>query len=746
MANNQKQMKTFFLTLSLLLIHFSIYAQSITGKVVNEYGQAVQYTDIYNQKTNQHTHSNQLGEFTLNNCSPGDTLHISCIGYLSIPVEIESLEAPITIILSETSIDLAAITVRPQINALSIFSDIDLQTSPVNSSQDILQKVPGLFIGQHAGGGKAEQIFLRGFDIDHGTDINITVDGLPVNMVSHAHGHGYSDLHFVIPETVEKIEFGKGPYHENKGNFATAGYVGFNTKKRLESSTFKLDKGQFDSYRLMAMLNILEGSKHNAYVATEFISKDGFFESPQNFNRTNLFGKYYGQLNNNDLIEVTASRFQSHWDASGQIPERAVKSGLISRFGAIDNTEGGSTSRSNLLLGYTRPINESSMIKSKLFLSQYNFELYSNFTFFLEDTIHGDQIRQKEHRMIYGFSTEYDQAFSNEVIKGNWQAGFSLRNDRSDNNELSHTANRREILTHLRLGDINETNLGAYLASTIVVNKWTFNPSIRLDYFDYQYHDKLISAYQSQDETKAIASPKLNILYNPSNNLQLYLKTGKGFHSNDTRVVLAREGEKILPAAYGFDIGYIWKPTSKMFVNMAYWHLYLEQEFVYVGDAGIVEPSGATKRQGVDLSYRYQPFSWLYLNVDANYTQAKTIDAGEGGAYIPLAPGFTWTNGLSVLLKSGFYGSIDLRDLANRPANEDNSIVAEGYTITDLNAGFNMKTMSFGIQIQNLFNAEWKETQFATESRLPNETESVEEIHFTPGTPFFLKGTIQYRF
>jgi len=729
-----------------MLINSSLLAQTITGNVVDEYQRPIQNANILNKKTDFHTHSNEKGEFTLENCSIGDTLQISFIGFQSQLVEIKSLGQSFNIALRGNVISLEEITISPKINALQIISDIDIQTNPVNSSQEILRKVPGLFIGQHAGGGKAEQMFLRGFDIDHGTDIKVTVDGLPVNMVSHAHGQGYADLHFVIPETIYKIDFGKGPYYENKGNFTTAGYVDFMSKQKLESSSIKLEAGQFDTYRLLGMVNLVSNKKHNAYVVSEFLSTNGFFDSSQNFNRINLFGKYSGQLTNTDFLEFTASYFSSKWDASGQIPQRAVESGLISRFGFIDDTEGGATSRTNLMLNYHKIIDKNISIKSKIYLSQYDFELYSNFTFFLEDLINGDQIRQKENRSIYGFDTEYYQSFSNGIIKGNWQAGISLRNDDSKNNELSHTANRKETLEQIQLGNINETNFGAYVGTTIDLNKWTFNPSFRIDYFDFQYNDKLITTYNTQNETKGIVSPKLNILYNAANNLQLYLKTGKGFHSNDTRVVVNQNGEKILPAAYGFDVGYIWKPTPKMFLNMAYWYLYQEQEFVYVGDAGIVEPSGKTNRQGIDLSYRYQPLPYLFFNLDANYTYARSINEPEGENYIPLAPDFTLVSGLNFLFNSGLYGSVNLRHLGNRPANENNSIIAKGYTVADLNAGYKWKKITLGMQVQNLFNTEWIETQFATESRLQNETEPVEEIHFTPGTPFFIKAMLQFDF
>lgn len=311
---------------------------------------------------------------------------------------------------------------------------------------------------------------------------------------------------------------------------------------------------------------------------------------------------------------------------------------------------------------------------------------------------------------------------------------------------MSRSRNRIETLEQIQFGDVNETNVGAYLGANVHLNKWTFNPSVRVDYFDFQYNDNLLGMYETQNVTEAIVSPKLNVFYNASNKLQLYAKVGQGFHSNDTRVVVARGGETILPSAFGADAGFVWKPTSKMLFNLAYWYLHLEQEFVYVGDAGIVEPSGETQRQGIDLSYRYQVLPWMFFNLDANYTHARSVEEPSEADFIPLAADFTLVGGLNIVHKSGFFGSINVRHLNDRPANEDNSIVAEGYTITDMNLGYTWKKVSLGIQIQNLFDQEWNETQFATESRLSSELDSVEEIHFTPGTPFFFKTTLQYNF
>jgi len=684
--------------------------------------------------------------FLLSEVSIGDSLEISHIGFEPFGVVLKSLDAPLNVILTEQVISLDEIVISPQVNALNIISAIDIQVSPVNSSQDILQQIPGLFIGQHAGGGKAEQIFLRGFDIDHGTDISISVDGMPVNMVSHAHGQGYADLHFVIPETVDNIDFGKGPYYADQGNFNTAGYVDFRTKRNLDYSSIKIEAGQFNTRRIVGLFNIVTQESQQAYIASEFLSTDGPFESPQNFNRINLFGKYTNQVSSTDQVSLSASHFTSRWDASGQVPQRAIDDGSITRFGAIDDTEGGTTSRTNLTLDHKKFFTDQSYVSNKIYFSNYDFELFSNFTFFLEDPINGDQIKQKENRFLVGLSSEYNYGFSHGSLDGLLQAGVSLRHDQSKNNGLSRTLNRKETLEFIQLGDIHETNLSSYVNARINWGRWTLNPAARIDVFDFQYRDALLPLFSTQSADQAILSPKLSLFYSHSRNLQFYIKAGKGFHSNDTRVSVAQNGREILPAAYGADVGLVWKPISKVFMNASVWYLHLDQEFVYVGDAGIVEPSGRSRRQGIDLSIRYQPTSWLFWNVDANVTKPRSIDDEPGQNYIPLAPSFTMASGLKFIHPSGLKGGIDIRYLGDRPATEDYSITAEGYTVVDLNVDYNWRSFVFGIEVQNLMNVEWNETQFATESRLFNEADPVEEIHFTPGTPFFIKSKVEFKF
>ncbi len=740
-------MKKSVLLLLIVFCCIKVNSQVLKGVVRDTEKYPIPGAYIRAHNVDEHTHTDNRGLFTLENIEVGDSITVVSMGSKTKTVSIVSLTENLEVILEASTTHLSEVYISPELNALNVFTNIDLKTYPVQSSQDLLRKVPGLFIGQHAGGGKAEQMFLRGFDLDHGTDINITVDGMPVNMVSHAHGQGYSDLHFLIPETVNKIDFGKGPYNADKGNFATAGYVNFETKDYLDASLVQFERGQFNTMRTLAMLDLINKDQQSAYVATEYIKTDGPFESPQNFDRINLFGKYTTFLNNNkDKLSLTGSYFTSKWDASGQIPQRAVDNGTINRFGAIDDTEGGKTSRANLAIEFDKHISDSTYVKNTFYYSKYNFDLFSNFTFFLNDSVNGDQIHQFENRELFGGQSEWNHKLKLLSKPTDLKIGVGLRNDRSNNNELSHTKNREVTLDSIQLGDINETNLFSYANADIKVNKWIINPGIRIDYFQFNYNNNLQAVYKTTSVTKTTISPKFNLLYNATRELQFYLKTGKGFHSNDTRVVTSQTGKRILPSAYGSDLGLIWKASSKVILNTAIWYLFSEQEFIYVGDEGVVEPGGRTQRLGADLGIRYQATNWLFFDVDVNYANARSIDSPDGENYVPLAPNFTSTGGFGVQNLKGFYGGLRYRFINDRPANEDNSIVAEGYFVVDMNAGYQRKHFDIGVAIQNILNTEWNETQFATESRLANETSSVEEIHFTPGTPFFAKLIMKYKF
>ena len=732
-------------TVLLLSVSYVLQAQSsIQGKVVDALSrqplESVSITDTKSQSVN--TTTDQNGNFILKS---GTELQFSAIGYKTLTSTVAATNNIIA--LQPYLVSLENIVLESNATSkFSTISKIDLDLKPVRNTQELMRLVPGLFIAQHAGGGKAEQIFLRGFDVDHGTDVKVSVDGMPVNMVSHAHGQGYADAHFIIPESINNIDFGAGPYYTQHGDFNTAGYVAFSTFKNIPTSLIQVEGGRFNTFRTLAMIDLLKKNKDNqsAYIASEFNYTDGPTINKQNFNRFNIFGKYNVVISKATQLTFLASAFKSKWDASGQIPERAVANGTIKRFGSIDPTEGGNTERYNASFLFSTQFKSGSTWLNQVFYSRYKFNLFSNFTFFVNDTVNGDEINQAENRNIFGFNSTFKEKrfFGKAVL--NSTDGIGIRYDATTDSKLANVV-KRQFLSYVKLGDIKEMNAFAFTEQQLNIGKWLFSAGVRLDYFHFNYVDKL-TATQNPSQNKTILSPKLNIQYTINKAVQLYVKGGKGFHSNDARVVTVNNGKEILPAAYGADLGFILKPIKNLYINLAAWYLYLNQEFVYIGDDGNVEPSGKTRRQGIDVIMRYQFTKNLFANVNINFTKPRAIGEPKGQDYIPLAPTTTSTGGLFYKAKQGFNGSLTYRYITSRPANEDNSVVAKGYFLMDASINYTKPKYEISLAVENIFNVKWNEAQFATESQLRNETAPVTELNYTPGSPVFARLKLAFFF
>ncbi len=473
----------------------------------------------------------------------------------------------------------------------------------------------------------------------------------------------------------------------------------------------------------------------------------GYFESPQDFSRLNLMGRYTGQIGERDELQLTISSFGSSWTASGQIPVRAVESGQISRWGAIDDTEGGTTHRRQLYLRHRHDApTPGRTFSQQAYLVQYDFELFSNFTFFLEDPVNGDQIRQSENRWLLGYQNQFQHlgSLSGKTLRSS--IGLQFRHDFSQDNQLSQTTQRTTIRQRLAWGDIQESNLSFFVREQLqLTTHWQLEAGLRPELFRFSYRNQLegpASSYQS------LVQPQLNahlqLIYQSPETGQFALKLGKGFHSNDSRQIIAQSIGKILPPAYGADLSWGGKLQPRLWVQATLWSLYLDQELVYVGDAGIVEPSDQTFRYGAELSLRYQLGDKLFLDSDWNYTLAQSLAAPVGETYLPLAPAFSSTGGISYRTTKGWKGSLRYRWLGDRPANEDYSLTAEGYFLLDAKVSYLWQNWELSLTAQNLLNTDWREAQFETESRLLDEALPVSEIHFTPGTPFFARLGLAY--
>ncbi|MGH1365057.1 MAG: TonB-dependent receptor [Calditrichia bacterium] len=660
----------------------------------------------------------------------------------------------------------------------------DIKIRPTRSAQELLQMAPGVFIAQHAGGGKAEQIFIRGFDADHGTDVNISLDGAPSNMISHGHGQGYADLHYIIADVVETIDVKKGPYFAEYGNLATAGAMQFHTKEHIDNNLVRFEGGEFNTRRLTTMYQIPSSGEHqNAYLAGQFYATDGAVESPQDFDRFNVFGKLHTHLSNNSKLTLSASAFSSAWDASGQIPQRAVNSGQIGRFGTIDDLEGGTTSRQDLNLQYLINGKNNSELLIQTYTTNYDFKLFSNFTFFLDNPENGDMIEQTDDRSVFGLNSHYKFSHSAGAFLAVAKMGGGFRAD-DIAVSLWQSPNRTRS-NALVDADILERNFFLW-----VEEEFLFSPRFRMqlglrgDYFTYNVEDALDGVdnglpHASGFAKQSIVSPKLNMVFSPVNNFDLFANAGTGFHSNDARNVVLSErisqmttsfqraglsnseiadtltamnfdpdqlNVETLPRAVGAEIGFRTLLGGRINFSAAAWWLDLEREYVYIGDAGSTELSDPTVRYGVDMEARANLSTWMWADADVNISEGKVKNAPDGEDFIALAPRITSTGGLTAVHPSGWEGSLRYRYLDDRPANEDNSVVAEGYTVIDLSAGYRIGPFKLHGWVENLLDVDWNEAQFDTESRLRGETQAVSEIHFTPGNPRNVRLGVSYLF
>ncbi len=791
--------KTCLLGMVLVLLFLPAAAHtpgSIKGKIINaQTGKPIPFVNIIIEKSLMGTTSDLNGNFVLNGIDAGRyTLAFSHIGFKAqkSDVQVESGKTVRLIVKLQPAAfnmeDLVITARRPfSIASSQAIRSIDLELRPVKSSQDLLKLVPGLIIAQHAGGGKAEQIFLRGFDCDHGTDVNISVDGIPVNMVSHAHGQGYADLHFLIPELVGDLSIYKGPYFARFGDFATAGAIAFTTKDVLRSNSFHLEIGMFNTLKTTLLVQTGKGSiRQNGILAAQYYTTDGPFENPQDLKRLNVFGKYFINITPQSRLTFQADAFNSAWNASGQVPDRVVKAGIIGRFGALDPMEGGSTSREDFSLSF-KQIQGNHTYRIQAYLTHYSFKLFSDFTYYLEDPVNGDMIEQNESRWLSGLKINYNthKKIKSAIVLNTFGAGF--RND-AIQSALWHSPNRIRMNAFSNAG-INQANLFVWAQSKIVFNiHWRLELGLRGDYITYDVDDHLGNAndtlsngrpHASGYAQQAMLNPKFNVVYSPSAQVDIYMNAGTGFHSNDARNVIftqkAKEIEQVklregwseqkiadwlkkhnfdpqqqftgtMPRAYGAETGIRAELFKRLNVGVAVWYMYLDKEFVYAGDGGYSELSNPTQRLGLDFEGRMKISDWLWADADITLARGRINGLPKGSNYIPLAPEFTLTGGLTMAGFHGFDVSLRTIHIGSRPANESNTVTALGYTLVNCGVSYHLKRYTFSVTIENLLNTEWNEAQFDTESRMKWEKEPVDELHFTPGNPFNIKIGASVRF
>jgi hypothetical protein len=492
----------------------------------------------------------------------------------------------------------------------------------------------------------------------------------------------------------------------------------------------------------VAAINLLSDKAkqrgESAYIAGEAFYSDGPFDYAAHFNRGNLFGKYIVKVSPKSQLKVTLSTFNSNWRSSGEIPVRAVTGGLISKWGYIDSLQGGNTARTNAIVRLTTALSDKLTLENQVYYAHYFFNLNYDQTFFANDSVNGDGLRQRESRDLYGYNGKlaHHAYFKNSgALSSTIGLGFQMTNIHGS--ELSHVKDYSDVLDYIQHGNVREWTLNSYLDEQYRTGKWLFDAGVRVDYLNFYYLDFLNPVQPAVGQ--AIASPKLNVEYTFNDKIQLYTRLGKGFHSNDAKVVAQNKGLDDLPAAYGADLGINWKPVPQLYVNAALWYLFLQQEFTYIGDVGTFAPGDQTKREGIDFSARYEFTHWLYADFDINFCRARDAQAPKGNNYLPLSVPLYSSGGLYVKLPNGLNGGWSARYMKNRPANSDNTLAAQGYFLNDLTANYTRRKFEIGLEIQNVFDTKWRDAQYEVVSRLKNEPAPVDDISFTPGMPFFAK-------
>ncbi len=714
----------------------------------------------------------QLGNFRFANLHPGKyALQISILGYkpIALPVAINANEQAPTlfILLSHDAVSLSQVTVTGSTKNtgqnLNVINQLDMVLRPINSAQDLMRLVPGLFLAQHQGGGKAEQIFLRGFDADHGTDFAVFWDGIPVNMPSHAHGQGYADSHFMIPETIDQLNVYKGDYTTHIGDFATAGAAEFFTKDYIDNMV-KVEYGDYGYNRIMGILNLIGKDKHifSKYKESAYISAEGaynaasYFVHPQDYKRFSVFGKYFGKLSERTSLSIEGSYFNASWSGSGQIPTRAVTEGLITRWGALDPSEGGITDRTNANVILKTTYDDGSIFKNQVYYSYYQLNLFTDFTFLLVDSVHGDGINQRDNgRNIFGYNGTYE---INSYPGGrHLQTVFGISSKIDMGQIALRQQEGRVILDTVSMGNLYEQNVSAFVDETYHFTDHFFvNAGVRADYYYIQYEQispapVLPGLFPNPDSsgtvTKAKISPKLNLFYDVSHNVQLFIKGGYGFHSNDARVIVSNPNANTLPTAIGYEIGSIFKPVHDMIVNVEFFGLNLQNEYTYDQDVAQEVANGSTIRLGIDFSIRYQIIKKLFFDMDVEYSHGRFTDSAAGHNYIPLAPTLTSVAGITYRNPQGFSASLRYRYIDNRPADSQNELTAYGYFLLDAVVKYRYKQYELGMTVENILNVNWNEAQFETLTRILGDPPAgINQLCFTPGAPRLIKGSLTYYF
>jgi hypothetical protein len=656
----------------------------------------------------------------------------------------------------------------------------DLASQPLLRPGALLENVPGLIVTQHSGEGKANQYFLRAFNLDHGTDLATEVDDMPINFPTHGHGQGYTDLNFLIPELAADLHYKKGPYYADEGDFATAGTVRIGLVNDAPTAV-TAGFGEY-GYRRGLLTGSTQIAGGTLLGAAELYHNDGPFDVPDDYNRLNGVVRYHHGTGS-DYWTLTGMAYSGKWTSTDQVPQHAIEEGVISRFGSLAPTDGGISTRSSLSFSRVRTTDED-QVQVSAYVIRYKLDLYSTFTYYLKDPVYGDQMLQKDDRVVYGlkaskswFPTIAGFPVSNVV-------GFQARVDDIKNVGIFPTY-QRQIIGTLQDASVMETNGAVYAESTVRwLDKFRTTLGLREDQFDFEVKDKLLNpdgscninsdslGCNTGNKRASIFNPKLGVVLGPWGSTSYFLNVADGYHSNDARGV-TRSGENPdnppvtpLTRATAAEVGVATSIVPRLTTTFDVFLLKLKSELVFSGDAGDTEPSGSTTRSGVELGNIYKVNSWLTAQLHGAFTRARfdsdapADDLGCGdatplhpcaapigivGRYVPNSPTNVIDAGLTAQRESGWFGAVKARHFGEAPLVEDNSARSPAYTTVDLQIGYRQPGQWLAaLDIFNLANVKWNDIEYYYVSRLKNESFATPDYVVHSGVPFTVRLHFQY--
>ena len=606
----------------------------------------------------------------------------------------------------------------------------DYHLPPLLRVGELVEAVPGMVATQHSGTGKANQYFLRGFNLDHGTDFAVHLDGVPINMRSHGHGQGYLDLNFIIPELVQTAVYRKGVHHAEKGDFSSAGSVDFSYYERLPEPFAELTLGQHGYVRGVAAGSTDIGDG----VLTGAVDKT-MYRGPWQLDEDLAQSKFflgYGLWLGSTRAHVALHGYTGRWNATDQIPRRVVRAGLVPRTGYIDPDLGGDTGR----LGVVARL-EGEGWRAGAYRLDYDLTLFSNFTYLLDDPVLGDEFEQRDRRTMSGawVGAERNIRLAGQPVLLRW--GVEARRD--DIHEVGLYGTRARVRHRvLRQDRLEENSVGAYgELSVYPADRIRATLGLRADYYDWEATGSGEAYRVAGDDN--LASPKVGVAYRILDGLEAYANWGRGFHSNDARVGAGTDGTAadiggvdLLSSSEGAEIGLRFEPTASFNATLVGFHLRLDSELVYVGDAGSTEPSDGSVRRGLEIAGFWQARDWLTVNAAFARSNAEL----ETGDEVAGAVGATGNVGVNALLGRGFHVSVNARFLGEAPLGDDGSIRSEPSWLSHAGIGWHGRRAEFGVDVFNLFDSSDDDIAYYYHSRLPGEpADGVLDTHFHPLEP-----------